>query len=179
MGTAGVGDLADLGMRQDQAALWLIYVSYLVLRRFSSSAQDTGFGGGAGGIRSAGRATGVFLDLDFPHEHPQPVIGGELIHPRMLRVLLVNWLAFLCFAFLVCRWRYRLERLKRQVEETQALEAPPERQGPCDDLSLRGLRSNLGHSRGVSDHPCRALFPPEARDQRSQQEETGKSAELS
>jgi hypothetical protein len=47
----------------------------------------------------------------------------------MLRVLLVNWLAFLCFAFLVCWSRYRLERLKRQVEETQALEALLEPRG--------------------------------------------------
>jgi hypothetical protein len=37
--------------------------------------------------------------------------------------LLINWLAFSCFAFLVCWSRYRLERVKREVEETQALEA--------------------------------------------------------
>jgi len=35
----------------------------------------------------------------------------------------MNWLAFLCFAFLVCWSRYRLECIKREVEETQALEA--------------------------------------------------------
>jgi hypothetical protein len=41
----------------------------------------------------------------------------------MLHVLLMNWLAFLCFAFLVCWSRYRLERMKREVEEAQAMEA--------------------------------------------------------
>ena len=41
----------------------------------------------------------------------------------MLRVLLINWLAFLCFAGLVCWSRYRLEILQRELEETQALEA--------------------------------------------------------
>jgi len=104
--------------------LWLIYVSYLVLRRFSSSGQTP--------VLAA--ALAVFGALDVPlvyfsiwffrTQHPQPVIGGGgSIDPRMLHVLLINWLAFLCFAFLVCWSRYRLERLKREIEESQALEA--------------------------------------------------------
>jgi heme exporter protein C len=104
--------------------LWLIYVSYLVLRRFSSSGQTP--------VLAA--ALAVFGALDVPlvyfsiwffrTQHPQPVIGGGgSIDPRMLHVLLINWLAFLCFAFLVCWSRYRLERMKREIEETQALEA--------------------------------------------------------
>jgi heme exporter protein C len=104
--------------------LWLIYVSYLVLRRFSSSGQTP--------VLAA--ALAVFGALDVPlvyfsiwffrTQHPQPVVGGGgSIDPRMLRVLLINWLAFLCFALLVCWSRYRLERTKREVEETQALEA--------------------------------------------------------
>jgi|SRR6516165_7412960 ABC-type transport system involved in cytochrome c biogenesis permease subunit len=104
--------------------LWLIYVSYLVLRRFSSSGQTP----------ALAAALAVFGALDVPlvyfsiwifrTQHPQPVIGGGgSIDPRMLHVLLINWLAFLCLAFLVCWVRYRLELLKRQVEETQALEA--------------------------------------------------------
>lgn len=104
--------------------LWLIYVSYLILRRFSSSGQTP--------VMAA--ALSVFGALDVPlvyfsiwifrTQHPQPVVGGGgSIDPRMLHVLLMNWLAFLCFAFLVCWSRYRLERIKREVEETQALEA--------------------------------------------------------
>jgi heme exporter protein C len=104
--------------------LWLIYVSYLVLRRFSSSGETP--------VLAA--ALAVFGALDVPlvyfsiwffrTQHPQPVIGGGgSIDPRMLRVLLINWMAFLCFAFLVCWSRYRLERMQRDVEETQALEA--------------------------------------------------------
>ena len=104
--------------------LWLIYVSYLVLRRFSTSGQTP--------VLAA--ALAVFGALDVPlvyfsiwffrTQHPQPVIGGGgSIDPRMLHVLLINWLAFLCFAFLVCWSRYRLEQLQREVEETQALEA--------------------------------------------------------
>jgi heme exporter protein C len=104
--------------------LWLIYVSYLILRRFSSSGQTP--------VMAA--ALAVFGALDVPlvyfsiwifrTQHPQPVVGGGgSIDPRMLHVLLMNWLAFLCFAFLVCWSRYRLERMKREVEEAQAMEA--------------------------------------------------------
>jgi hypothetical protein len=42
---------------------------------------------------------------------------------------MINWLAFSCFAFLICWSRYRLESLRREVEEAEALEslldAPP------------------------------------------------------
>ena len=104
--------------------LWLIYVSYLVLRRFSSSAQT----------QMLAAALAVFGALDVPlvyfsiwffrTQHPQPVIGGGgSIDPRMLHVLLINWLAFLCFAVLVCWSRFRLELLRRQVEEAQAKES--------------------------------------------------------
>ncbi len=104
--------------------LWLIYVSYLVLRRFSDSSQTP----------TLAAVLAIFGALDVPlvyfsiwffrTQHPQPVIGGGgSIDPRMLHVLLINWLAFSCFAFLVCWWRYQLELLKRDLEEAQALEA--------------------------------------------------------
>jgi len=104
--------------------LWLIYVSYLVLRRFSSGSQTP--------VIAAVLA--IFGALDVPlvyfsiwyfrTQHPSPVIGrGGELDPRMAHVLLINWLAFSCFAFLVCWSRYRLEQVKRDVDETQALEA--------------------------------------------------------
>ena len=104
--------------------LWLIYVSYLVLRRFSTSAQT----------QTLAAALAVFGALDVPlvylsiwffrTQHPQPVIGGGgSMDPRMLHVLLINWLAFLCFGFLVCWSRYRLELLHREVEQAHAMES--------------------------------------------------------
>ena len=104
--------------------LWLIYVSYLVLRRFSTSSQTP--------LLAAVLA--VFGALDVPlvyfsiwffrTQHPSPVIGGGgSLDPRMLHVLLINWTAFLCLAWLVCWTRYRLEVLKREVDEAQALES--------------------------------------------------------
>ena len=110
--------------------LWLIYVAYLVLRRFSSGTQTP--------LMAAVLA--VFGALDVPlvyfsiwyfrTQHPSPVIGkGGSLDPRMWHVLLINWLAFLCFAFLVSWSRYRLEKTKREVEEMLALEALLEPKG--------------------------------------------------
>jgi heme exporter protein C len=104
--------------------LWLIYVSYLMLRRFSNSAQT----------QMLAAALAVFGALDVPlvyfsiwffrTQHPQPVIGGGgSMDPRMLQVLLINWMAFLCSAFLVCWSRFRLEVLQREIEEAHAMES--------------------------------------------------------
>jgi heme exporter protein C len=104
--------------------MWLIYVSYLVLRRFSNSAQT----------QMLAAALAVFGALDVPlvyfsiwffrTQHPQPVIGGGgSMDPRMLHVLLISWMAFLCFTFLVCWSRFRLELLHREVEEAHAMES--------------------------------------------------------
>jgi len=41
--------------------------------------------------------------------------------PRMLHTLLINWLAFVCFAFLVAWSRYRLEQLQREIEQAHAM----------------------------------------------------------
>src|SRR5215471_2336385 len=104
--------------------LWLIYVSYLVLRRFSTSSQTP--------VLAA--ALAVFGALDVPlvyfsiwyfrTQHPSPVIGGGgSLDPRMAHVLLINWAAFLCLAWLVCWTRYRLEVAQRGVHEAEALES--------------------------------------------------------
>src|SRR5246127_1369437 len=102
--------------------LWLIYVSYLVLRRFSDSAQTP--------VLAAVLA--IFGALDVPlvyfsiwffrTQHPQPVMGrGGSLAPAMLHAFLINLLAFSCFGAVVCWARFRLEILKRQVEEAQAM----------------------------------------------------------
>ena len=104
--------------------LWLIYVSYLVLRRFSSSGQTPLLAAVLAVLGALDVPLVYFSIWFFRTQHPQPVIGGGgSIDPRMLHVLLINWAAFSCFAFLVCWSRYRLEVLQREVEETQALEA--------------------------------------------------------
>src|SRR6202040_1431479 len=92
--------------------LWLIYVSYLVLRRFSDSSHTP----------KLAAVLAVFGALDVPlvyfsiwffrTQHPQPVIGGGgSLDPRMLHAFLINLFAFSCFGAMVCWWRYRLELL--------------------------------------------------------------------
>jgi len=104
--------------------LWLIYVSYLMLRRFSSSGQTPVMAAVLAVLGALDVPLVYFSIWFFRTQHPQPVVGGGgSIDPRMLHVLLMNWLAFSCFAMLVCWSRYRLEILRRQVEETQALES--------------------------------------------------------
>jgi len=104
--------------------LWLIYVSYLVLRRFSASGQTPVLAATLG-IFGALCVPFVYFSIwFFRTQHPQPVIGGGgSIDPRMMHVLLINWLAFSCLAFLICWSRYRLEKLQRAVEHTQALQS--------------------------------------------------------
>jgi heme exporter protein C len=104
--------------------LWLIYVSYLFLRRFSSSGE-TPLLAAALAVLGALCVPFVFFSIwFFRTQHPQPVIGGGgSIDPRMLHTLLINWLAFACFAFLVFWSRFRLEKLQREVDHAHALES--------------------------------------------------------
>jgi heme exporter protein C len=104
--------------------LWLIYISYLMVRRLST--------GGKTPVIAA--VVAIFGALDVPlvyfsiwffrTQHPSPVIGdGGALDPRMAHVLLINWAAFLCLAWLLCWTRYELEVASRKVEEAQALES--------------------------------------------------------
>src|SRR6202140_818408 len=90
--------------------LRLIYISYVLLRRFSPSGKTP--------VIAA--VVAIFGALDVPlvyfsiwffrTQHPSPVIGGGgSLDPRMAHVLLINWAAFLCLAWLVCWTRFRLE----------------------------------------------------------------------
>jgi len=100
--------------------LWLIYVSYLILRRFSSSGQTP----------RLAAALGVFGALDMPlvyfsiwffrTQHPQPVIAGgngSGLDPLMGKVLLLCVVAVFCVMVLVYIDRYRLELLRNECDE--------------------------------------------------------------
>ena len=106
--------------------LWLIYVSYLVLRRYSPPGQNAVL---ASSLAVFGAVDAVFVFMAirwFRTQHPQPVIaGGEGsgIDPRMLHALLVNMVAFMALAGLILWLRYRLERIRQQVEEAHAMKS--------------------------------------------------------
>lgn len=106
--------------------LWLIYVSYLILRRFTTAGQTP----------TLAAVLGIFGFLDVPivymsirwwrTQHPQPVIGGgegSGIHPEMLYALLVNFAAFAAFAAVLIWLRYRLEHTRQLIEQRAALAA--------------------------------------------------------
>ncbi len=106
--------------------LWLIYVSYLVLRRYSTGSQTAAL--------SASLAVFGFVDVIFVYmairwfrtQHPQPVVGGAQgsgIDPAMMHALLMNFLAFAAYGALLLWLRYRLERTQAMVEEAHATRA--------------------------------------------------------
>jgi heme exporter protein C len=103
--------------------LWLIYVSYLVLRRYSTGTQTSVLAG----------ALAIFGFVDVPivymtirwfrTQHPSPVIGGGSesgLDPSMWPPLLWNWLAFSMLAVILVAARYRLQRMEEAVEEQHA-----------------------------------------------------------
>jgi heme exporter protein C len=104
--------------------LWLIYVSYLVLRRFSTSSQTPVLAAVLAVFGAIDVPLVYFSIWFFRTQHPSPVIGGGgSLDPGMGRVLLINWAAFLCLAWLVCWTRYRMEVLQREVDEAQAMDS--------------------------------------------------------
>ena len=106
--------------------LWLIYVSYLILRRYST--------GQATPTLAAALAIFGFLDVPIVYmsirwwrtQHPQPVIAGGQgsgLDPQMWAAVLWNWVAFMALAGLLIFVRYRLEVFRQQLDEAHALRA--------------------------------------------------------
>src|ERR1700761_3475941 len=91
--------------------LWLIYVSYLLLRRFAAGPQ----------VQTLAAVLGIFGALDVPivymsnrwwrTQHPAPVFGGSEgsgMAPSMAKVLLWNMLSWTLWGLLVLALRYRV-----------------------------------------------------------------------
>jgi heme exporter protein C len=109
--------------------LWLIYVSYLLLRRFAAGPQ----------VQTLAAVLGIFGALDVPivymsnrwwrTQHPAPVFGGgedSGMDPVMVHALLWNMLAWLAWGLLILVLRYRVERRQQKIaaqEAQQALDA--------------------------------------------------------
>ena len=106
--------------------LWLVYVSYLMLRRFSAGSQTP--------VVAAALAVFGFVDVPFVYlsnrifrtQHPQPVIGGgegSGLDPSMWPPVLWNLLAFAAFALMLIMLRYHLERMRHQLAEEMTMSA--------------------------------------------------------
>jgi heme exporter protein C len=98
--------------------LWVLFVSYLVLRTLVEEPERRAL---------VSAVFGIFATLDIPlvyfsiwwfrTQHPQPVIGdGGALDPRMGWVLLLTWAAMLGVMAVMMRLRYRLEALRSEVD---------------------------------------------------------------
>jgi heme exporter protein C len=106
--------------------LWLIYVSYLLLRNFSAGPQ----------MRTISAVLAIFGYIDVPivymstrwwrTQHPGPVFFGSQgsgIAPSMMPAVTWNVYAWMAWALLVVSIRYAVERRQQQVDEAAALHA--------------------------------------------------------
>jgi heme exporter protein C len=95
--------------------LWLLYVSYLVLRRSSAA--------GSTSVLASSLAIFAFLDVPivymanrwFRTHHPAPMIGTPNLDHHMQNALFINMIAFLVFGSLIAWFRYELERTAQKI----------------------------------------------------------------
>ena len=106
--------------------LWLIYVSYLLLRRFAAGPQ----------MQTLAAVLGIFGALDVPivymsnrwwrTQHPAPVFGGSEgsgMSMSMKIPLLWNMLAWMLWGLLILAIRYHVEREQQKQAASEAMEA--------------------------------------------------------
>src|SRR5712672_2758582 len=104
--------------------LWLLYLSYLILRTMVDDPDRRAL------ISSF---YGVFIFLDVPlvygsiwwwrTQHPQPVVftsGG--LNPEMRKIFYLSWLSLTALMILLIRQRYELEQVRAEAQ-TLAQEA--------------------------------------------------------
>jgi heme exporter protein C len=103
--------------------LWLLYVSYLVLRRSSTA--------GSTSVLASSLAIFAFLDVPivymanrwFRTHHPAPMIGTPNLDHRMQNILFLNMIAFLVFGSLIAWFRYELERTTQKINAAHVRKA--------------------------------------------------------
>ena len=96
--------------------LWLIYVSYLVLRRFSASGQTQ--------VLSAAFAVFGFADVPIVYfsiqwwrtQHPSPVLTTGGLGPGMAQPLLLMTLAFALLGTALLLVRLQQESMTREID---------------------------------------------------------------
>ncbi len=106
--------------------LWLIYVSYLLLRRFTAGPQ----------MQTLAAVLGIFGAVDVPivymanrwwrTQHPAPVFGGSQgsgMAPAMLGAFFWNLAAWFAWGILILVLRFFVERHSQKIAEREALEA--------------------------------------------------------
>jgi heme exporter protein C len=106
--------------------LWLLYVSYLMLRKLSSTGQT----------HTLAAVLSVFAAIDVPivfmsirwwrTQHPAPVFGGGQdsgVDPSMMPAFLWNVAAWAMWGIFIMVLRFLLERRRQKSEQEAALQA--------------------------------------------------------
>jgi heme exporter protein C len=103
--------------------LWLIYVSYLVLRRFAAGGQTQTLAA-AFAIFGFADVPIVYMSIRwFRTQHPSPVMGGgenSGLAPEMLHVFLINLAAFTVMGIIFLAMRYKLRMEEQALESAHA-----------------------------------------------------------
>jgi heme exporter protein C len=120
--------------------MWLIYMSYLLLRRFAAGIQ----------MQTQAAVLGIFGALDMPivymsnrwwrTQHPAPVFGGAPgagMDKSMLVPFGWNSLAWVAWGVLVFILRYQYERKRQQLQAEEVQRALGEPTGYRTDLVQR------------------------------------------
>lgn len=101
--------------------LWLLYVSYLLLRDFLEEPTRRATLSAVFGIFCFVDVPIVYYSIQiFRTQHPQPVIGGGAqsgLDPAMWKVLLFSWVAFLIVFVFLAILRVRLEIGREEVRQ--------------------------------------------------------------
>jgi heme exporter protein C len=106
--------------------LWLLYVSYLVLRRFSATGQT----------QTLAAVLSIFAAVDVPivymsirwwrTQHPAPVFGGgpdSGLDKSMMPAFVWNVIAWSMWGIFILGFRYALERRRQLAAQEDALNA--------------------------------------------------------
>jgi heme exporter protein C len=106
--------------------LWLIYVSYLMVRRFTSGGET----------QTLAAVLSIFAAVDVPivymsirwwrTQHPSPVFFGgpdSGMDPHMLPAIWWNLAGWFAWGVLLVTLRYQLQRKRQQAEQDAALRA--------------------------------------------------------
>jgi len=104
--------------------LWLLYVSYLMLRKLSSTGQTN----------TLAAVLSVFAGIDVPivymsirwwrTQHPAPVFGGDGdsgLDPSMRPAFWMNLLGWAMWGIVILTFRYMLERRRQDDEQDELL----------------------------------------------------------
>ena len=101
--------------------LWLMYLSYLLLRDFLEESQRRATLAAVFGIFAAVDVPIVYFSIRlWRTQHPQPVVmGGENsgLDPAMFQVLMLAWAAFSLLFVLLVILRMRLEKSRTEVQQ--------------------------------------------------------------